>query len=320
MRYELESVPNDYISSLELIDELDQLVVTSWNGSLNIYKINYQDKNCRLVQTVTASAPILSSCYLRIDSSYYLYIGTIDGEVFKVDLDNGVLESTKNQIARNGISGLCRYGSKLIAGSWDGYLQLINPSTNTVDMSTQLPTKCFSMSINNNILLVASTQCKVLELTLPLVQDAQCKIVDSGQVFQIRDIVITPEGDGFVCTGIDGRVSVEFFNQVTERFAFRCHKYNLEDTVMAYPVNAIKFIPNTDTFFTGGSDGCVSAWHLKKKTKTRQLDKFNENSVVKLACNSKVLCVATSDDSFKTNAVIDENIELEPSRVYLEFL
>lgn len=316
----MDNVPSDYISSLELIDDLDQLVLTSWDGSFSIYRIDYASRNCTLVERFTYDAPLLSSACLKIGSNFYFYAGTGNGEVLRIDFENGAFEATKNQNAKAGISAICTTSSKVICGSWDGLIQEVNPLTNTVEVSTALPTKCFAMTVSADKLLVASTQCKVLALQLPLLKDSPCKVVDSGQVFQIRDIAMTPIGDGYVCTGIDGRVSVEYFDRPSDRFAFRCHKYNLEDTVMAYPVNSIRFIPNTDTFFTGGSDGCVSAWHLKKKTKSRQLDKFNENSVVALACNSRVLCVATSDDSFKTSAVIDENIEQEPSRVYLEFL
>lgn len=320
MRYELENVPSEYISSLELIDDLDQLVLTSWDGSIIVYKIDYGRNSCKLLQKLTYDTPLLSFAWLKVASTYYFYVGTVEGEILRVDLENGVFEPTKNQQAQLGISYICTTKDKLICGSWDGILQVVNPTTNTVEVCTKLPTKCFTMTSYDNLLLVATTNCKVLQLQLPLTEDSPYKEIDSGQVFQIRDIAITPEGDGYVCTGIDGRVSVEYFDRPSDRFAFRCHKYNLEDTVMAYPVNAIKFIPDTDTFFTGGSDGCVSAWHLKKKTKSRQLDKFNENSVVKLCCNSRVLCVATSDDSFKTSAVIDETIEQEPSRIYLEFL
>ena len=124
---------------------------------------------------------------------------------------------------------------------------------------------------------------------------------------------------------IDGRVAVEFFNDQgsedgsSKRFAFRCHRLNLKDTNLAYPVNSIEFSPQSEFLYTAGSDGIISCWNLQTRKKIKNFAKFNENSVVKIACANNVLCLATSDDTFKTNATIDRGIELEASSAYVIF-
>lgn len=323
MRVEIKDVPREYISGIEIISEQNQIIIVSYDGTLSVYTVDRELKQVNLTVRLQYESSLTSVAQLNIQGRQFIYAGSVDGQLLSVDLENSLFVKVDQIESSAGISCIAMHGDRVIAGSWDGSIYVVNPYSNSLEFTLELPSeykKCFKLSVQAHRLLISTIKCKIAILKLPLTPTTKPHILDSGQIFQIRDSQLTPEGDGFVCTGIDGRVSVEYFDDTSKRFAFRCHKYDLDDTVMTYPINAIRFIPNTSEFYTGGSDGCVSAWHLHKKTKIKQLPKYNENSVVQLACNENILCVATSDDSFKTNAVIDSNLELEPSRIYVEIL
>ena len=56
-----------------------------------------------------------------------------------------------------------------------------------------------------------------------------------------------PNGQGYVCGSIEGRVAVEYFDpdpQVQEnKYAFKCHRKVVDGIDTIYPVNAIAFHP-----------------------------------------------------------------------------
>lgn len=318
---EVAEVSQDYISDLILLDDRMQLAVTSWDGTLSIYDYN-DAKTVSLKSSLQHTFPLLSCCYLMAKNrARYLYVSSVQSEILQVDLEAGRFVPVRNNKADLGISSMCRYREYIICGSWDGLLQVVNCETNSVIFHQRLhdDAKVLSMDINEDKLIVASTKNKIRWFNLPLDENPGFE-VESGLKYQSRNIKLTPQGDGYVSGSLDGRVAVEFFNDEHSKFAFRCHRMNLVDKNFVFPVNALSFVPKSYILYTGGSDGCVSCWNLSTRKKMEQLPKFNENSVVQLACNGKVLCVATSDDSFKNSAVANEDFKLQPSRLYMVFL
>ena len=61
-----------------------------------------------------------------------------------------------------------------------------------------------------------------------------------------------------------GRVAVEYLDPSPEiqkkKYAFKCHRIKENGVEMIYPVNAIAFHGQHNTFATGGSDGFVNIW------------------------------------------------------------
>jgi len=81
---------------------------------------------------------------------------------------------------------------------------------------------------------------------------------ESSLKFQTRTIRCFPNRQGYVISSIEGRVAVEYFdmNPETQRkkYAFKCHSQKDNTSEVIYPVNAIAFNSNYNTFATGGSD------------------------------------------------------------------
>ncbi|QLQ78386.1 hypothetical protein HG537_0A06330 [Torulaspora globosa] len=316
---ELPRSPLDFISDISLLDE--QLAVSCWDGSLSIYDYDVKEQKVVLNARLQHQFPLLSCCYVAGAHRRQIYVGSVQGEVLEADFELERFVPVGNNVAELGISSLCAFRGQILCGSWDGFLQVVNCAKNSVDLHWKLAdgSKVLSMDVNEDRLIVATTGNKVRWFSLPL-EPGDGTEVESGLKYQARKIKLTPAGDGYVTSSLDGRVAVEYFDDESRKFAFRCHRMNLVDTSMVFPVNALSFLPETEILYTGGSDGCVSCWNLHTRKKVEQLPKFNENSVVRMECNDKVLCVATSDDSFKTSPTKDERYNLQPSRIYLVFL
>ena len=105
---------------------------------------------------------------------------------------------------------------------------------------------------DNNKLVVSLTGGKVAIYDLRNMIKPQIR--ESGLKFQTRDIKLMPAANGYVQSSLDGRVAVEYFDQESSRFAFRCHRMNLPDTQFVFPVNSLCFNSNDGTLYTGGSD------------------------------------------------------------------
>ena len=73
-----------------------------------------------------------------------------------------------------------------------------------------------------------------------------------------------PNKSGYVVSSIEGRVAVEYLDPSAEaqkkKYAFKCHRMKENGIENIYPVNAISFHKEYNTFATGGSDGYVNIW------------------------------------------------------------
>ncbi|EDO19535.1 hypothetical protein Kpol_1018p67 [Vanderwaltozyma polyspora DSM 70294] len=318
---EIVDCPPDYISQVLFLEGLSKLVVTSWDGSLSIY--DYRDRNNVVLEVRLVHDTAITCCTeSMIDNERCLYVGTVQGEVLKVELSNGTFIPVSGSLCNElGICGIfsTRQG-QVITCSWDGYIQVINVLTNSMVKMVKIDKKILVSDFDGERLILATSGNKIVTFDIPLSTDDKGNEVESGLKYQIRDIKITPQHDAYVSCSVDGRVAVEYFNDDTKKFAFRCHRISLSDSQFVFPVNSLCFVPNSNILYTGGSDGCMSCWNLTSRKKIEQLPKFDENSIVETVCNGDVLCVATSDDSFKTNPAIFKNIELNPSKLYLLYL
>ena len=332
--------PTDYISDLKLTELPDlnlSLLVTAWDGSISIFQIvqsSNDSPKAKLVHRAHHEYPLLCCCIVNDR----IFVGSVQGEVLEYSIKMGRLipvvmkESGDHSIASLGIARLLPYlaasesdsRTRLVCGSWDGSLYVIDADNGVIETVVALgeagtKTKILTMDADSRKLVVATTGGKLRVFDLPLRNEDRGIEVVSALKYQIRDVKVLYDGAGYVISSIDGRVAVEFFEDSTKQFAFRCHRVKLTDTELVFPVNTLAFIPKTYKLLTGGSDSCVSLWSLESRRRLRQFNKLDSNGVVRIACNSMFMAVATSDDSFKTNAaiVVNDSIELQPSNLYL---
>jgi cell cycle arrest protein BUB3 len=122
---------------------------------------------------------------------------------------------------------------------------------------------------------------------------------ESSLKFMTRTVACMPNDAGYASSSIEGRVAVEWFDPSTEsqdrKYAFKCHRQNIDGVDVVYPVNALAFHPIHGTFASGGGDGVVALWDGIAKRRIRQYQKY-PSSVATLAfsSNGKYLAIGIS--------------------------
>ncbi|AMD22531.1 HHL239Wp [Eremothecium sinecaudum] len=304
---ELKDVSSDYLGGICLHDELNQLIVASWDGTVSLYDWEQNKLLGRLRHKWS-----LTSVALCVGSTK-CYVGSVQGEILELDWESERLVLVQGVSCTLGVSCMGSYGHYLVAGSWDGSFIVIDTRRNSVSTKQKLIGKVLSLDCSESRIVCLTTDgifvFDALNLNNPPIRR------DSGLKYQSRCIKLVGKDAGYVQSSIDGRVAVEYFDNSVAKFAFRCHRLNLKDMQLVFPVNALCFNPISGMLYTGGADGKVVAWNLVSKKKSEELPKV-EDSVVKLCCNKKALIIAACDDSFKTGAVADD-VKLHPSRIYI---
>ncbi|SCU78516.1 LAFA_0A06986g1_1 [Lachancea sp. 'fantastica'] len=297
--------PKDYVSSLLVVPENPHLIVTAWDGTTSVYDY---EKN-KLLARLEHEYGLLSSTSTLGGK---VCVGSVQGEILEVDFESAKFDLISDD-ATLGISAMSTSNGNVVAGSWDGNLQIVDPRKKQVVYQKRMENrKVLALDSNDDVAVVAYTGGKVAiydfrNMDQPVIQE-------SGLKFQTRDIKLMQQGQGYAQSSVDGRVAVESFDNESQRLAFRCHRMNLTDSQFVFPVNSLAFSSKTNRLYTGGSDGKVFAWNIETRKKTEQLLK-TEESVVKLATHDDMLFVAATDDSFKTMATV-QDVETPTSRIY----
>lgn len=157
----------------------------------------------------------------------------------------------------------------------------------------ELPNKAFSMDVDPSTgtrLVIATAGRRTCFIDVRMMkstaESTTTDVVESAKLtldrestlkYQARVCRFFPNGSGIAAGSIEGRVGVEFLDDLgvpspngMKKYAFKCHRAN--DAV--YPVNAIAFHKAYGTFATGGCDGTVVTWDGLQKKKLSSLHKF----------------------------------------------
>jgi len=143
---------------------------------------------------------------------------------------------------------------------------------------------------SRNRILVATSGRRICVYDLRMLKEDQTFKLDlvlereSSLKYQTRCIRFFPDGHGFCIGSIEGRVGVEFLDELADermlsvakkpkKYAFKCHRD--VNSGLVYPVNTIEFNHNyRHTFATGGCDGTVVLWDGQNKKKLTALPAF----------------------------------------------
>ena len=114
-----------------------------------------------------------------------------------------------------------------------------------------------------------------------------------------RAVDCMPNDEGYACSSIEGRVAVEWFNDSAEsqsrKYAFKCHRQQVDDVDVVYPVNSLVFHPVYGSFATGGGDGVVAMWDALAKRRIRIYPKLAASvAAMSFSFDGKFLAVAIS--------------------------
>jgi cell cycle arrest protein BUB3 len=280
-----------------------RLASTSWDGSLRLHDTSEAKRaSPGLLSHNMESGPVLSlAAPLSVNG---LVTGGLDGSIRMLDIETTTVQSigmhTKDgddeetSAAAVSISAACAclaamngdHPNLVASASWNQQLCIwdIRQQSQEAVAQAELPGKAFSMDVDSThgrIVVATSGRHNIfydlrkggntaytLEQTLNR---------ESSLKFQTRTIRFFPDGHAFCVGSIEGRVGVEFLEELglanngMKKYAFKCHRVG----DMVYPVNVIAFHPKfTSTFATGGCDGTVVLWDGSNKKKLTALPIF----------------------------------------------
>ena len=128
---------------------------------------------------------------------------------------------------------------------------------------------------------IAASQQKTIAQTtfqkrIDFLYKATTNLICLGQI-HTDTISIFPDGLGFAVGSVEGRVGIQYFNEKSKNFAFRCHRDPPQNNqTMVYPVNNICFNRKYNTFATAGADGVFNFWDKDTKQSLKKFEKCSQ--------------------------------------------
>lgn len=315
------SPPTDPISAVTFAPSSPtRLLVSSWDKNLYLYDTK-DGASGTLIRAIPHRAAVLDVCFGADDNT--AFTGGLDWDVNMIDLETG--NKTLLSSHAKGVKSVAYSAqhSILISASWDStlHVHILDDSHRLVHAPStiQLPSRSFSISLADSKLVVAmaSRQMAIYDLAAlkmitsqaapsvesngeNILQIEPWQMRESSLKFMTRKVSCMPNGQGYACSSIEGRIGVEWFDPSPEvqskKYAFKCHRHPEGDVDVVYPVNALAYHPvHQGTFASGGGDGHVTLWDGTTKRRIRQYQAY-PSSIASLAWSSdgKYLAVGVS--------------------------
>ncbi|WVO13889.1 hypothetical protein L204_101513 [Cryptococcus depauperatus] len=233
--------PVDGISSLAFSPDSQRLLVSSWDGTIQLHDL---------------SGPFQPPKIWDFGTGLVQVLGKHDDAVQSIVW--------------------CPEYSVLVSCSWDSTLKVWDPSLENPLKSTQpLPAKAYNLSYTHasSHLLVSMAHRHVYVYNLAELASASDRIIpsqerESALKFMTRSVATMADGKG--------KIAVEYINPADQgsKYAFRAHRQNVDGTDCLYPINALAYHPIHNTFVSGGSDGYVSVWDHNAKKRMKLYPKY----------------------------------------------
>ncbi|KAK9712588.1 mitotic spindle checkpoint protein Bub3 [Basidiobolus ranarum] len=291
--FELTNPPQDGITSTTFAPtHPHHLLATSWDSTATLYDI--QEDN--VLRRRDFGTPILDGCFVNPRT---VLLGGLDKSVRLWDCEDDATMILGDHEAAVKCVRFSDETNLAVSGSWDKTMRLWDPRSSKPLVGTyDQGHKVFSMDMTGNMIVVGMSERQihihdVRKLDTPLQQR------ESSLKLSTRCVKCMPNGEGYVISSIEGRIAVEFFDPSEEiqahKYAFKCHRQNIDGVDNIYPVNAIAFHPIHGTFASGGGDGAVNIWDWWSKKRIKQYSKY-PTSIASMSFNSDgtLLAIASS--------------------------
>ncbi|KAI3624261.1 BUB3 [Malassezia furfur] len=311
------------------------LLVASWDKLQDWRQCDQGPSGVRVLQTFEHPAAVLDMCWINESLAAS---ACLDRRVRLLNLETGqavIIGKHENGVCR------IRYDDPtqlLISGSWDASLKLWNPFAEpdqALRHTISLPHKVFAMDTvpiytgaptveakdPTPRLVVAMAERLVHIYNLRTVRDALDaneledaskpeQTRESSLKFMLRDVRCMPEGIGYATSSIEGRIAVEFFDPSPEgqaqKYAFKCHRKEVDGEDVVFPIHALAFDPRYGTFATGGGDAHCALWDPVAKKRIRQYVLSAAVSALAFSADGHMLAIATGADNLDEDSAPGE--------------
>jgi len=293
IEYKLKSPPEDGISNLTFGPNSSQfLLVSSWDKKVRLYDIVSNNQRC----AYSHSMPVLDCAF---QDPIHVWSGGLDNSLKSYDINSSSEAVHGSHEAAIKCVEFSSEANLIVTGSWDASLKTWDPRAPSSCVGTfPQPDKVYSMSVAGDKVVVATAGRKVWVWDLRNMGGAQQKR-ESSLKYQTRCLRSFPNKSGYVLSSIEGRVAVEYLDSSSEvqkkKYAFKCHRLKENGIENIYPVNAIAFHRDYNTFATGGSDGYVNIWDGYNKKRLCQFHRYPTSIASLSFCSDgSVLAIASS--------------------------
>jgi len=290
--YKLKSPPEDGISNVTFGPNSSQfLLVSSWDKKVRLYDIVSNNQRC----AYSHSKPVLDCAF---QDPIHVWSGGLDNTLKSYDINSSSEAVHGSHEAAIKCVEYSSDANMLVTGSWDCTVKTWDPRSPTCTGTYSQPDKVYSMSVAGDKVVVATSGRKVWVWDLRNMQAPQQKR-ESSLKYQTRCLRCFPNKSGYVLSSIEGRVAVEYLDSNSEiqkkKYAFKCHRLKENGIENIYPVNAIAFHRDYNTFATGGSDGYVNIWDGYNKKRLCQFHRYPTSIASLSFCSDgSVLAIASS--------------------------
>ncbi|ORZ40030.1 WD40 repeat-containing protein [Catenaria anguillulae PL171] len=275
--------PGDGISSIAFNPSpahAAHLLTSSWDSTVRLYDVESMSP---ANPPVHLQSPVTKAVWAGAHDPTTVYATTIDGSLHQVNMNGGAQSVLGKHDQGLGCVVSCPGENVVYTGGWDSTLRVWDPRSSSPCVSNHLQMgKVLALDVTASdqalgapLLVLATHNNKVLIYDRrDLSKSLQHR--ESQLRYMTRALRCTPDGEGFAMSSTEGRVAVEFFDaseaSIARRFAFKCHRQQVEGVEHVYPVNDLVFHPkHTMTFASAGADGVVGIWDGIKKKRIRAL-------------------------------------------------
>lgn len=264
---------DDDIAHMTWSPTADFLAAGTWSNKVCLYEMQRSTGQTMQKHQVAHNGPVMTTGWSSDGTK--LFSGSCDKQVKMTDLMTGQTVTVAQHdapVSTMKVFTSPQMGQMLLTGSWDKTIKYWDLRQSSPALSVPMPERVYCLDIAYPVLAVGLAERNVMIYNLDNPTQL-ARRMESLLKYPPRCIAAFPNRNGFAAGSIEGRVTIQNFEEPQEEarksFSFKCHR-EPDRSNECYPVNSIVFHPSPQlpsVFATVGSDGWYSFWD--KDTKSR---------------------------------------------------
>jgi len=248
--------PTDTISSIAFNQENTHFAVSSWDGSVRLYRLPYYSSpaaTCSLEKNYTVGSPVLCCCFFN----NMLLAGLVNGHLVAVDSNNTI------KAHESSIKAMCNYNNQLVVtASFDCTIKFWDLKSTSPVHTISLSAKVYAMDYREQFLIVALSDRSVVVYDMNNINHPT--VFPTKFMYALRSVGTHKDRDTFVVGGIDARAEIFSRTSPGKTSTFRCHRVDNK----LFSVNVVRLYPlDPRVLVSGGADGALIWFDKENRSK-----------------------------------------------------